>query len=87
MLGVIIVVSMQRWKYYKFYFEGFIELPKNYAELVEHSYQTPPKYTEIMAGVPEDFENIKTLEDLLAVNYKIVEVRESTKSFTHHRST
>jgi len=54
-------------------------LTKDYAELVEHSYQTPPKYTEIKAGVPEDFENINTLADLLAINYKIVEVKEQLR--------
>jgi len=49
------------------------------SNIVEQSYGTPPKYTEIKAGLPEDFKEIKTLGDLLAINYKIVGVKEQLR--------
>ena len=53
--------------------------------LVEHCYDSDPKYTEIQAGVPEDFEEIKTLGDLLTVNYKLLssqqQIRKNLISF------
>ena len=48
-------------------------------ELVERSYSSVPKYTEIMAGVPEDYKQIKTLGDLLEINYKIVGAKEQLR--------
>ena len=48
-------------------------------ELVERSYSSSPKYTEIMAGVPEDYKQIKTLGDLLEINYKIVGAKEQLR--------
>ena len=47
--------------------------------LVEHCYSTDPKYTEIQAGVPEDYEDIKTLGDLLAINYKLLPSKEQVR--------
>ena len=47
--------------------------------LVNHSYEATPKYTEIKAGLPEDYKEIKTLDDLLAINYKLVGVKEQLK--------
>lgn len=49
------------------------------SNIVEQSYGSPPKYTEIKAGLPEDFKEIKTLGDLLAINYKIVGVKEQLR--------
>ena len=43
--------------------------------LVEQSYSSDPKYTEVKAGVPEDFKDIRTLRDLLEINYKLVDVK------------
>lgn len=54
-------------------------MSEDYAAIVEHSYSTPPKYTEIKAGQPEDFKDIRTLGDLLAINYKIVGVRDQIR--------
>jgi magnesium chelatase subunit I len=48
-------------------------------ELVTRSYSTEPKYTEIKAGLPEDYKEIKTLGDLLEINYKIVEAKEQLR--------
>jgi magnesium chelatase subunit I len=49
------------------------------SELVKRSYSSAPKYTEIMAGLPEDYKQIKTLRDLLEINYKIVEAKEQLR--------
>ncbi|MFQ6025766.1 MAG: sigma 54-interacting transcriptional regulator [Nitrosopumilaceae archaeon] len=48
-------------------------------ELVTRSYTSHPKYTEIRAGLPEDYQQIKTLRDLLEINYKIVGVKEQLR--------
>jgi len=49
------------------------------SNIVRQCYSSPPKYTEIKAGLPEDFKEIKTLGDLLAINYKIVCVKEQLR--------
>ena len=49
------------------------------SNIVGQSYGSLPKYTEIKAGLPEDFKEIKTLGDLLAINYKIVGVKEQLR--------
>ena len=47
--------------------------------LVNRSYTSEPKYTEKMAGVPEDYKKIRTLGDLLEINYKIVTAKEQLR--------
>lgn len=47
--------------------------------LVNRSYGSEPKYTEILAGVPEDYKQIKTLRDLLEINYKIIGAKEQLR--------
>ncbi len=54
-------------------------MPENYEEIVKRSYESKPKYTEIQAGVPEDFAEITTLGGLLEVNYKLVGVKEQLR--------
>ena len=49
------------------------------SELVKRSYSSAPKYTEVMAGLPEDYKQIKTLHDLLEINYKIVEAKDQLR--------
>lgn len=48
-------------------------------ESVRRSYASKPKYTEIMQGVPQDYKQIKTLGDLLKINYKHVTVEEQLR--------
>lgn len=48
-------------------------------QLVRRAYGTEPKYTELKAGLPEDYSEIKTLRDLLEISYKIVEVKEQLR--------
>ncbi|MCH8833826.1 MAG: AAA family ATPase [Thaumarchaeota archaeon] len=47
--------------------------------IVTQSYNSNPKYTEIKAGLPEDYKDIKTLRDLLAINYKLVGAKEQLR--------
>ena len=49
------------------------------SELVKRSYSSNPKYTEIMAGLPEDYAQVKTLRDLFEINYKIVEAKDQIR--------
>lgn len=39
-------------------------------EGVRRSYSARPKYEELMPGLPEDYKEVKTLGDLLKINYK-----------------
>ena len=48
-------------------------------EAVHRSYDSKPKYTETMPGVPEDYKRVKTLADLLNINYKHVTVEEQLR--------
>jgi magnesium chelatase subunit I len=52
---------------------------KNIEDIVHHSYASKPKYTELMPGVPEDYKQINTLEDLLKINYKHVSVEQQMR--------
>jgi magnesium chelatase subunit I len=54
-------------------------LTQELENLVNRSYGSNPKYAEIMAGVPEDYKQIKTLGDLLEINYKIVGAKEQLR--------
>lgn len=48
-------------------------------QLVQKSYDSPPTYSQIKAGLPENHTQIKTLGDLLKVNYKLVEAKEQLR--------
>ncbi|HKZ61248.1 MAG TPA: AAA family ATPase [Nitrososphaera sp.] len=48
-------------------------------ETVHRSYGAKPKYSEVMPGVPEDYKEVKTLGDLLKINYKHVTVEEQMR--------
>ena len=43
---------------------------KSISDLVNLAYSSIPNYSESMVGVPTYYKDIKTLEDLLAINYK-----------------
>ncbi|MBI3841992.1 MAG: hypothetical protein HY295_02410, partial [Thaumarchaeota archaeon] len=49
------------------------------SDLVKQGYSSMAKYTEIVAGLPEDYKQIKTLRDLLEINYKIVGAKEQLR--------
>jgi magnesium chelatase subunit I len=48
-------------------------------EIVHQAYNSRPKYTEVMPGVPEDYKQIRTLGDLLKIHYKHVTVQEQMR--------
>jgi magnesium chelatase subunit I len=52
---------------------------KTTEDFIHRSYASKPKYTEIMTGVPEDYSQIKTLGDLLGINYKHVTVERQLR--------
>jgi magnesium chelatase subunit I len=52
---------------------------KTIEELVHRSYSSPPKYAQMMPGLPEDYKKIKTLRDLLEINYKHVSIEEQMR--------
>jgi len=54
-------------------------MSKSFSEIVEQSYNTTPKYTEIKPGLPEDYKEIKTVGDLLEINYKLIDVKEQLR--------
>ena len=54
-------------------------MAQEFANFVNRSYDSTPKYSEIMAGFPEDYKQIKTLRDLLEINYKIVNAKEQLR--------
>ncbi|MDQ3839477.1 MAG: AAA family ATPase [Thermoproteota archaeon] len=48
-------------------------------QLVNRSYDSFPTYRQMMPGVPEDYRDIKTLEQLLEINYKLAPVEEQLR--------
>ena len=48
-------------------------------QLVQRCFSSDPKYTQIKAGLPEDYTSIKTIRDLLEINYKLVEAKEQLR--------
>jgi len=54
-------------------------LSEDIQNIVEQSFNSSPKYTEIKAGFPEDYSDIKTIRDLLAINYKLVGAKEQLR--------
>src|SRR5918996_5149268 len=48
-------------------------------QLVNRSYRTSPKYDEVMPGVPQDYKEIKTLGQLLEINYKHASVEKQLR--------
>jgi magnesium chelatase subunit I len=54
-------------------------MSENYENIVERSYSSVPKYTEVQAGVPEDYNDVKTLGDLLEINFKLIHVKEQLR--------
>lgn len=54
-------------------------MTQDFANIVNRSYDSVPKYTEVMAGVPEDYRQIRTLGALLEISYKIVGAKEQLR--------
>jgi magnesium chelatase subunit I len=54
-------------------------ISENFRDIVHKSYASNPDYRESAPGVPENFNKIKTLEELLSVNYKHVSVNDQLR--------
>jgi magnesium chelatase subunit I len=54
-------------------------MSKTIEDFIHCSYASKPDYTEIMAGVPNDYSQIKTLGELLRINYKHVTVEKQLR--------
>ena len=48
-------------------------------QLVQKSYGSQPTYAQAKAGLPEMYDQIKTIRDLLEINYKLVEAKEQLR--------
>lgn len=48
-------------------------------EAIRKVYSSQPSYSETMAGLPEGHDKIRTLNDLLEINYKLLDAREQLR--------
>jgi|GEM_PF-4716089 len=53
-------------------------MAQEFANFVNRSYDSKPKCSEITAGLPEDYKQIKTLRDL-EINYEIVDAKQQLR--------
>jgi len=49
------------------------------SQLVSQCFSSNPKYSQIKAGLPEDYASIRTIRDLLQINYKLVDAKEQLR--------
>ena len=56
-----------------------MEMMSDVSTVVSQSYNSSPKYTEIKAGLPEDYKDIKTLDQVLVNDY-LTNTRKVLKS-------
>jgi magnesium chelatase subunit I len=54
-------------------------ISENFKDMVHQSYSSNANYLETIPGLPENYEDIKTLEDLLSINYKHVSVNDQLR--------
>lgn len=54
-------------------------ISENFKDIVHKSYSSNANYLETIPGLPENYEDIKTLEDLLSINYKLVSVNDQLR--------
>jgi len=54
-------------------------ISENFKDIVHKSYSSNANYLETIPGLPENYEDIKTLEDLLSINYKHVSVNDQLR--------
>ena len=54
-------------------------ISENFKDIVHKSYSSNGNYLETIPGLPENYEDIKTLEDLLSINYKYVSVNDQLR--------
>jgi magnesium chelatase subunit I len=54
-------------------------ISENFKDIVHKSYNSNPDYLETVPGLPENYKDIKTLEDLLSINYKHVSTSDQLR--------
>lgn len=54
-------------------------ISENFKDIVHKSYNSNPEYLETVPGLPENYKDIKTLEDLLSINYKHVSANDQLR--------
>jgi magnesium chelatase subunit I len=54
-------------------------ISENFKDIVHKSYNSNPDYIETIPGLPENYKDIKTLEDLLSINYKHVSANDQLR--------
>lgn len=54
-------------------------ISENFKDIVHKSYNSIPDYLETVPGLPENYKDIKTLEDLLSINYKHVSANDQLR--------
>jgi magnesium chelatase subunit I len=54
-------------------------ISENFKDIVHKSYSSNADYQETISGLPENYKDIKTLEDLLSINYKPVFVNDQLR--------
>jgi magnesium chelatase subunit I len=54
-------------------------ISENFKDIVHKSYTSNTNYLETIPGLPENYKDIKTIEDLLSINYKHVNVNDQLR--------
>jgi magnesium chelatase subunit I len=54
-------------------------ISEDFKVIVHKSYDSDPDYKQIVPGLPENYKEIRTLEDLLTINYKHVSVNDQLR--------
>ena len=54
-------------------------ISENFRDIVHKSYNSDPDYKQTLSGLPENYKEIKTLEDLLSINYKHASVSDQLR--------
>jgi magnesium chelatase subunit I len=54
-------------------------ISENFKDIIHKSYSSNVDYQETVSGLPENYNDIKTLEDLLSINYKPVSVNDQLR--------
>ena len=54
-------------------------ISENFKDIVHKSYNSNADYSETILGLPENYHEIRTLEDLLSINYKRVSVNNQLR--------
>lgn len=54
-------------------------ISENFKDIVHKSYNSNPHYKQTVSGLPENYKEIKTLEDLLSINYKHASVNDQLR--------